>query len=180
MAVEFFKTLLGRGKPQRPAGVPTDDVLPMYDFDSRPQVRDIIIGWTMRFDEILDADKLNAALSRLLEIGDWKKLGGRLRENVSMNDFGTGKISDVSYKLTIDYWQFSRTTVNSKSIFQSSSHHNDLRFAFRTRQYTWPSQSTPWRPAYQDLPLTDPYKEVLISSSHLPRPVMRQDACKTS
>lgn len=54
----------------------------MYDFDARPQVRNIIIGWTLRFDDILDAEKLSAALSRLLEIGDWRKLGGRLRETV--------------------------------------------------------------------------------------------------
>lgn len=83
MAFSFLKSLLGRGVPKRPARVPTDEVLPMYDFDARPQVRNIIIGWTLRFDDILDADKLNIALSRLLEIGDWRKLGGRLRERVS-------------------------------------------------------------------------------------------------
>lgn len=58
----------------------------MFDFDSRPQVRNIIIGWTLRFDDILDADKLGVALSQLLEIGDWRKLGGRLRRRVSRNN----------------------------------------------------------------------------------------------
>ncbi|KAF3761042.1 hypothetical protein M406DRAFT_296579 [Cryphonectria parasitica EP155] len=81
MALDFFKSLFGWREPQRPARVPTDEVIPMYDFDSRPQIRDIIIGWTLRFDDILDADKLHVALVRLLEIGDWRKLGGRLRKN---------------------------------------------------------------------------------------------------
>lgn len=83
MALSYLKSMLGRTGPNRPARVPTDEILPMYDFDARPQVRNIIIGWTLRFDDILDADKLKIALSRLLEIGDWRKLGGRLREKVS-------------------------------------------------------------------------------------------------
>ncbi|CAN8106396.1 unnamed protein product [Discula destructiva] len=80
MALSYLKSVLGRNGPTRPARVPTDEVLPMFDFDARPQVRNIIIGWTLRFDDVLDADKLNIALSRLLEIGDWRKLGGRLRQ----------------------------------------------------------------------------------------------------
>lgn len=84
MAFELLRAILGGGKPPRPALIPTDEILPVHDFDARPQVRDIIMGWTLRFDDILDADKLNAALSRLLEIGNWRKLGGRLRQRVSL------------------------------------------------------------------------------------------------
>lgn len=65
-----------------PARVPTDEVLPLHEFDGRPQVRNIVMGWTMRFDDVLDADKLHNSLARLLEIGSWRKLGGRLRERV--------------------------------------------------------------------------------------------------
>lgn len=83
MALNYLKSLLGPTVSNGPPRVPTDEVLPMFDFDSRPQVRNIIIGWTLRFDDILDADKLGVALSRLLEIGDWRKLGGRLRRRVS-------------------------------------------------------------------------------------------------
>jgi hypothetical protein len=36
----------------------------------------------MRFNDVLDAEKLADALSRLLEIGDCNKLGGRLRFKV--------------------------------------------------------------------------------------------------
>lgn len=83
MAVNYLKSMLGWKATERPQHIPTDEILPMHDFDARPQVRDIIIGWTLRFDDILEADKLSVALSQLLEIGDWRKLGGRLRENVS-------------------------------------------------------------------------------------------------
>lgn len=83
MALNFLKAIFGGGKPNRPSRVPTDEVLPLHEFDGRMQVRSIIMGWTMRFDDILDAEKLNVSLSRLLEIGAWKKLGGRLRERVS-------------------------------------------------------------------------------------------------
>lgn len=85
MALELLRAIFGGRKPQRPAIIPTDEILPVHDFDARPQVRDIIIGWTLRFDDILDADKLNVALSRLLEIGSWRKLGGRLRQRVSLH-----------------------------------------------------------------------------------------------
>ncbi|QRD81424.1 terpenoid cyclases/protein prenyltransferase alpha-alpha toroid [Aspergillus flavus] len=37
--------------------------------------------FTFRFDDVLDASKLEAALDRLMEIGDWGQLGARLRLN---------------------------------------------------------------------------------------------------
>ncbi len=37
----------------------------------------------LRFDDVMDPENLRMSLSRLLEIGDWKKLGARLRMNVS-------------------------------------------------------------------------------------------------
>ena len=83
MALDFIRAILSGGKPTRPARVPTDEILPLHEFDGRMQVRSIIMGWTMRFDDVLDADKLNTTLCRLLEIGAWRKLGGRLRERVS-------------------------------------------------------------------------------------------------
>ncbi|KAF5579662.1 BCL5p [Fusarium subglutinans] len=37
------------------------------------------MAWTMRFNDVLNADKLHQSLSELLNIGDWEKFGGRLR-----------------------------------------------------------------------------------------------------
>jgi hypothetical protein len=42
------------------------------------------VATVMLFNDVLDADMLNASLSRLLEIGDWRKLGGRLKRVVSI------------------------------------------------------------------------------------------------
>ncbi|ORY67137.1 uncharacterized protein BCR38DRAFT_364385, partial [Pseudomassariella vexata] len=39
--------------------------------------------WTLRFDDVLNASKLNDSLWRLIEIDGWRKLGGRLRMNES-------------------------------------------------------------------------------------------------
>ena len=58
-----------------------DDVYPIHlqDFN----LRKLIMACTLRFDQVLDADELHAGLARLLEMGDWRKLAGRLRRNVS-------------------------------------------------------------------------------------------------
>ncbi|KAK2601761.1 hypothetical protein QQS21_004645 [Conoideocrella luteorostrata] len=39
------------------------------------------MGWTMRFNDVLDANMLHESFKKLLEIGDWRKLSGRLRRN---------------------------------------------------------------------------------------------------
>ncbi|KAG5921108.1 hypothetical protein E4U61_007112 [Claviceps capensis] len=45
-----------------------------------------VLGWTMRFDDVLDAEMLRSALTRLLGMGDWRKLGGRLRRDTQNKD----------------------------------------------------------------------------------------------
>ncbi|KAF4219075.1 hypothetical protein CNMCM5878_003930 [Aspergillus fumigatiaffinis] len=72
---------LFEGPPARtpPPLVESDDVYPVHMLDDTKTLRDIVVAWTLRFNDVLDADKLYASLSRLLAIGDWRKLGGRLR-----------------------------------------------------------------------------------------------------
>jgi hypothetical protein len=41
-----------------------------------------VLDFTLRFDDVLDSEKLGAALVRLMELGNWRKLGARLRMNV--------------------------------------------------------------------------------------------------
>ncbi|KAG6026182.1 hypothetical protein E4U40_002289 [Claviceps sp. LM458 group G5] len=45
-----------------------------------------VLGWMMRFDDVLDAEMLHSALTRLLGMGDWRKLGGRLRRDTQNKD----------------------------------------------------------------------------------------------
>lgn len=59
-----------------------DHVYPVHMLDDSTTLRGIVMTWTLCFNDVLDADRLHTALSKLLSIGDWKKLGGRLRLNV--------------------------------------------------------------------------------------------------
>jgi len=48
------------------------------------RIREVLcFDFMLRFDDVMDPENLRMSLSRLLEIGDWKKLGARLRMNVS-------------------------------------------------------------------------------------------------
>ncbi|KAF4438050.1 Chloramphenicol acetyltransferase-like domain [Fusarium acutatum] len=59
---------------------PSDDVVyPTHMIDNVSVLKFLVMAWTMRFNDVLNADKLHQSLSELLTVGDWKKLGGRLR-----------------------------------------------------------------------------------------------------
>lgn len=66
-----------------PLAVETDDVYPVHMLDDTNTLRGIVVTWTLRFNDVLNADALSTSLSKLLEIGDWRKVGGRLRLKVS-------------------------------------------------------------------------------------------------
>ncbi|RDW58312.1 hypothetical protein BP5796_12242 [Coleophoma crateriformis] len=66
---------------KKPAVVPTDTIIPLHHFDDIPIFRRAIYDFTLRFDDVLNPDELSAALRRLMEIGNWRKLGARLRLN---------------------------------------------------------------------------------------------------
>ncbi|KAK6836884.1 hypothetical protein PG987_007379 [Apiospora arundinis] len=62
--------------------IPTDEVLPVFFFDDTPMLRNAIMCWTMRFNDVLDAEKLHHSLARLVSRDDgWRKLRGRIRLN---------------------------------------------------------------------------------------------------
>ena len=63
--------------------VPTDEVIVAHPMDNNPSVRGMVMGCGYRFNEVLDCDKIHESLARLLDIGHWRKLGGRLRLNVN-------------------------------------------------------------------------------------------------
>ena len=69
-------------KRPAPERVLTDDVVPLHFFDDLNIYRAIVLNFALRFDDVLDHEKLRLALVRLMQIGDWRKLGARLRSNV--------------------------------------------------------------------------------------------------
>ncbi|KAF4481596.1 BCL5p [Fusarium agapanthi] len=54
-------------------------VYPTHMIDNVSVLKFLVVPWTMRFNDVLNTDKLHKSLLELLNIGDWKKLGGRLR-----------------------------------------------------------------------------------------------------
>lgn len=59
-----------------------DTVFPARLWDQSKDIQDIFMDTTFRFDDVLDASKLKAALQELLKLGEWRKVGSRLRKNV--------------------------------------------------------------------------------------------------
>lgn len=72
-----------KAKRKPPAIVATDTIVPVHFWDDTEYYRALVPCAALRFDDVLDADKLCNGLMRLLEIGDWRKLGGRLRMNAT-------------------------------------------------------------------------------------------------
>jgi len=78
------KSFLGLATKDKPIKAEDDDIYPTTLFDDTKSMRDMILHWTFHFNDVLDAEKLRISLARLLEIGDWRKIGGRYRINVSL------------------------------------------------------------------------------------------------
>jgi hypothetical protein len=58
-------------------------IIPLHSKDDTWMNRGIALEFTLHFDHVLDSDHLRRSLQRLLEIGEWKKLGARLRLKAS-------------------------------------------------------------------------------------------------
>lgn len=59
------------------------DVYPVHMLDDSSTTRPLTLAWVFRFNDVLDVEKLRDSLTALLEIGDWKKLSGRIQRKVS-------------------------------------------------------------------------------------------------
>ncbi|KAK1573001.1 uncharacterized protein LY79DRAFT_677214 [Colletotrichum navitas] len=68
-------------KPTAPVRVATDTVIRLGREDDRAILRGMSTNYMMRFDDVLDPQKLRLSLERLLNRHDWRKLGARLRLN---------------------------------------------------------------------------------------------------
>ncbi|KAK5173970.1 uncharacterized protein LTR77_001049 [Saxophila tyrrhenica] len=68
------------GSPSTPT---SDTIIPFRYLDNQSFLKQFVLVFTYRFDAVLDPEKLRHALQRLLESGDWKQLGARVRKNAS-------------------------------------------------------------------------------------------------
>ncbi|CAK1360684.1 hypothetical protein CB0940_06684 [Cercospora beticola] len=64
---------------EMPSTASDDVVYPLFMLDDTKTLRGIVVTWTLHFNDVLDPAKLHNALTALLKIGDWRKIGGRLR-----------------------------------------------------------------------------------------------------
>lgn len=110
-------SLFAKTKPARQHADPSDTVIPLYDFDDNAIYRNVLLYITLRFDEVLDPEKLRHSLERLMEIGDWRKLAARVRKTVPSIILGLWQ-SDT-------YECVRRTKINLSIIFQRLSIRTD-------------------------------------------------------
>lgn len=75
----FYK----KEQPQLPELVETDEIIPVHLFDDTAAARGIVLVWTYKFDNVLDPEKLHAALTQLFQMDGWRKFSGRFRYRVS-------------------------------------------------------------------------------------------------
>lgn len=59
-----------------------DATYPVYAVDSYGPNR-LLLSSSMLFNDVLDVQVVKSSLERLIQIGDWRKLGGRLQEKVN-------------------------------------------------------------------------------------------------
>jgi len=74
----------GETKPTEvPDIVPTDKIVPLNIADDTAVLRSVVVCLSYRFDDQLDPEHLRDAFWKLLDRPGWRKIGARLRANVS-------------------------------------------------------------------------------------------------
>ena len=62
---------------------PDDKILPLNAADDTDVLRSVVVVLSYRFDDVLDPVKLKDTYEKLLDRPGWRKIGARLRMNVS-------------------------------------------------------------------------------------------------
>jgi hypothetical protein len=75
--MELIRSLWASKPPAPP--LEGDKVYPSHLLDNSKFFDSFLITSTWFYNDVLDSDKLHHSLTRLLETGDWRKLGGRYR-----------------------------------------------------------------------------------------------------
>lgn len=81
--INTIKTMFGLSTTDQQPKFDDDDVYPAMLLDDTKAQRDMVLHWTFHFNDVLDTEKLRTSLATLIDIGDWRKLGGRYKINVS-------------------------------------------------------------------------------------------------
>jgi hypothetical protein len=124
--MSLLRYLLGASTARvPPPPIESDDVYPTYMLDDTKTLRGLVLTWTLQFNDVLDAEKLHSSLSTLLEIGDWRKIGGRLRFKMSFVCVGYAKNARL---MAMRSWRF---------VYRSRSQRNGQPCRILTKPWTW-------------------------------------------
>lgn len=78
---------VGLAGSETPKPVASDQVIPLHWFEDGFMWKKVIVYTLFVFDARLDPEKLHESLGRVIERDGYRKLGGRLRRNVSFTLF---------------------------------------------------------------------------------------------
>lgn len=67
-----------------PDPIPTDTIVPLHLRDNAYFYRRFVADVSFFFDDVLDTDLVRGSLEELIDFGEWRKLGARLRLRVSV------------------------------------------------------------------------------------------------
>jgi hypothetical protein len=79
----FYRLLTNLSRPRRQIRRnESDEIFPLHLMDQQHSIRELVMSYTFRYNDVLNPEMLHDSLVKLLGMGDWRKLGGRLRLNV--------------------------------------------------------------------------------------------------
>ena len=73
--------------------VPGDQIVPLPEQDDTHINRSLVLNFMLRFNSVLDPEKLKFSLDTLLSQPGWRKIGARLRLNVRGGTFKPVSVS---------------------------------------------------------------------------------------
>ena len=125
-----------------PPIVEGDRIVSMHLFDDTTANNNVLLSVTLCFDKVLNSDRIHSALVRLLNIGEWRKLGGRLRRHVSSESIEIGSKGNM---LTL----FFRIMAGSRFTYLNLSPIHDLQFATTMKTSILILAIIPWLPNFR-------------------------------
>lgn len=120
----------------------------MRFWDAQDVMQKLVLEFTYRFDDVLDAEKLKSSLERLLEIEGWRGLGARFKKIVS-GHFSQRKRARWSVSRLTDL--SSKRPESSSITYPSSTLLSDRALSGLKRLSTSASLIIQWRRSFQQL-----------------------------
>ncbi|KAJ6782760.1 hypothetical protein PWT90_10332 [Aphanocladium album] len=90
------------------------DVYPVHSFDNMKSRR-IFVARVLHFNDVLDAGKVQSSLTRLLEMGDWRKLGAQDKHKANLEIYVPKRFTADEPAFTFAHDSMGRTSIHNHS-----------------------------------------------------------------